>query len=256
MNKKILIYLLPLIFLGCKKQSPEIIPEPTNPDPAKPLVSTRSTNSNGHSILTTYNYNAIGKIYQEISKDEITGQEMYEDFRHKDGVLYASDTFNDDRKLSRINYSYSENKLTKMRYYEYDQYLNTEFLFERNLEYKDGQIYKISTSDINGVTGEYTVFIFSGGNVTETKTYSANGTLINSCRYEYDQKINPYFGQYSKLQSAVGYSRANVIKSVQTDHRTNTTTTANYTYDYNKADQPTAMYAVTAQRKLITNFYY
>ncbi|MEJ2882254.1 hypothetical protein [Pedobacter sp. GR22-6] len=190
MNTKILICFLPLVLLACKKHQPEILPEPNSPEQAKSLASTRSINSNGHSILVSYNYNSLGKLYQEISKDESTGMEMFQEYRHKDGILYLSDISDEQRKLSKINYTYEQNKLVKMRY------------------------------------------------------------------FEYDQKLNPYFGQYDKLQSPIAYSRSNIIKSVQTDHLSNSTVTANYSYEYNRLGQPTSMFLVGDRRKLLTTYYY
>lgn len=108
MNKKLLIYLLLLIFIACKKQ------DPTPPQPAKPLASTRSTNVNGHNILTSYNYNSNGLLYQQTTKDESTGVQLFQQYIYENGVLHRSEIYNDNRKLSSVDYTVINGKVTKM----------------------------------------------------------------------------------------------------------------------------------------------
>ena len=247
MDKKLLIFLLPIFILACKKPDPIVVPAP------KLLASTRSINTNGHSILVDYSYNNKGILYQEITKDEMTGKVLYQEYGHVNGVLHHLNISNDVRKLSSINYEYVTEKLTKMRYYDYDQYLRAELLFDRIFEYQNGQLYKIATSANTGQPGEYTLFTFNGGNVTETKTYAGNGTLLNKAQYMYDDKINPYFAQYSQLYNALAYSKSNVIKATYTDHLANTVTTTLYNYTYNTAGQPMASYSAG---KLLITFAY
>ena len=250
MNKNLLLYLIPLVLLSCKKQGQ------VTPEPAKALASIRNTNINGHSILTSYSYNNNGRLYLETTKDESTGAILFQEYRHQNGVLHISDILNDTRKFSKIEYTYASDKVTKMRYFEIDQYLNAEFLFERNFEYQNGRIYKVSTMANTGQAGEYTLFTFSGDNVAETKTYAGNGTLLLTAQYEYDNKINPYFGLYNHLFIITGYNKSNITKSVQIDHMTNGIITTRYAYTYNSANQPIAQFLASNLQQALITFNY
>ena len=259
MKKQISVYLLALVMLGCKKSG---IDDPIMPTPKVMLpsiTSTRSLNANGHYVLQKHLYNTQGKLAQEISRDETTGLELSQFYGYSNGILSYSDVSNGAKKVSKIDYILSGGKTSKMRYQTYDAMGNTELNFERSLEYKDGSIYRIATILPNGDLGQYDVYAVLSGNVVSVKTYSASGTLLITSSYEYDEKINPYLGFPDKNQSAIGYSRSNILKSTNIDHRSgNATVIQGYSYDYNQKGQPVAMYSLTSngQKSLQTTFTY
>ncbi|TWR31563.1 hypothetical protein FPZ43_03565 [Mucilaginibacter pallidiroseus] len=251
MHPRLFLYLLPFILFSCKKGEPVIKPEIT-----QRLSSTRTINDNGHSILTSYAYNDKGQLYLETIKDETAGSELYQQYIHKDGQLHASEVLNDERKLSRINYSHSNGWVSKMRYIDYDKYQNTELNFELNFVYENDLLAKVITINSNGQTGNNTVYTFANSNITETKTYNSTGTLLSSDTYQYDDRLNPYYKQYGYLYSSLAYSKANIVKAIHRDYVVNTVTTLNYTYTYNKSNQPITQTLLGGQGKIIIYYTY
>jgi len=251
MKQALFFLLLCSICISCKKHKDE---PKSNPD--EQLSYTNTYNINGHTIKNTYSYNSRGMLYEEFIKDETTGEELYQTYRHKDNMLYLSDIANDRRKVSKIKYTFLHQKLSSMEYFEYDQYENTTFLFKRSFEYAN-EHFKISNTGAGGAPGEYQIFAFSGGNVIEVSTYSASGAPVNTITYEYDGKTNPYQGKYDQLHSPEGYSKSNITKSTFTDHQNGDQVSVTaYAYEYNSAGHPTKLYSAGANRKLLKTYYY
>jgi len=259
MNKFLLFFLLIIALLSCKKSPNEMPVPPESPSNiGKALCQIKTNKETGH-VIATRLYNDAGKLYLETTKDELTGIEFYQQFFYKEGKLYRSDISNENRKRSRIDYEYFEGKLSKMRFFEFDRFQNSQLNFERYFEYKKGILRKISTKGSDGSDGEFTVFTSVNGNVIGTKTYSANGQLLNAFQFEYDNKVNPYYGQSDYFQSYLGYSKSNVVKSTFYDFSGNGSSKISlFKYEYNIQNLPVASYIVenSGLKRLIVTFEY
>lgn len=246
-------------FLACKKPIDPAPPLPSVPDSKTVMSFSRTLNPNGHFIRVQNTYGTSGLIYQELSKDESTGQEMTQVYIYKNGIIHSSEISRGDKKLTKINYNIAEEKVVNMRYLEYDEHQNTTLNFERNFEYNLGILRKISTQNSDGSNGDYELFSFQGGNVTQIQGYNSSGQLLWKDVYDYDAKKNPYRGHPDRNQSAMGYSKSNIIKLSHTDYRnTNSSADMLYSYDYNINGLPTAVYLVNSngERTLQSTYVY
>lgn len=259
MTKLLIFFLLIIGILSCKKPHNEMPELPEAPPNIKRILfQTKTTKITGN-VIATRLYNNIGKLYLETTKDDLTGLEMYQSFYYREGKLYRSDISNENRKLSKIEYEYLDDNLIRMRFFEFDQYQNSELNFERNFEYRKGLIYKITTQSSDGLKGEFVTFTMADGNVAGIKTYSAYGQLLNAFQFEYDNKVNPYFGQPDYLQSYIGYSKSNVVKSIYNDFSTNNFSKISlFKYEYNISNQPVASFLLddSGTKQTVMTFEY
>lgn len=169
------------------------------------------------------------------------GDQLYQSFTYSNSKLSEESFFQDfcDTPLSEFTYSYDDSKLIKLRQTERGLYSSTatmcdpqsgikaEVTFDYDLS---GRIKKVNHSSsyeewtYNGL-GQIAESTLYANDVVRYKTtyqYDSRGNLIsitdqsgNETRYEYDDKINPYFliNQRPHWISAFNKSPNNVIKA-------------------------------------------
>lgn len=262
MKTKIMFLLIVCTLSACKKNTQILIPSIPNveqPQTApRPMTGVKTKNINGHSIITAIGYSSLAKVNEETTMDQTTGSEMNQLFRYKDGAVYRSDIFQDDRRTNRIDYLFTGQRLETMRYLEIDNKLNAEITFELHFTYKNQILEKISTKNPQGIETGYTIFTFQDGNVSQTKTYSSMGELISSTSFTYDKKTNPYLRHPGYLHAITAYNKNNITSTRLNDPIRGKIQTNYYTYDYNKSGQPVNMYTSTENQSpnLTSTFSY
>lgn len=243
MKTKIMFLLMVCILGACRKDTQMPIPNIKQPqETLKPMIGVETKNINGHTIVTAIGYSNSAQVNEETAIDQTTGSEMNQLFRYKDGAVYRSDIFRDDRRTNRIDYLFTGQRLETMRYLEIDNKLNAEITFELHFTYKNQILEKISTKNPLGIETGYTIFTFEDGNVSQTKTYSSMGELISSISFTYDNKTNPYLHHPGHLHAITAYNKNNITSTRLNDHIRGNIRTTYYTYDYNNSGQPVNMY--------------
>ena len=237
--KNITLALLFVVILsGCKKSSTAPAPQPV-PSTTLRLSTTRTLNPNGHYILQTNTYLENGLLAKEVSKDESTGLSVTQEYFYVNQIPEYSIISNDNRRVSRINYSFVNGRLIKMDYLEYDQFGNSSLNFSRTLEYSGNLLSKTTTFSVQNKPLYYEIYSFLGENLLAVRTYSADGVVQNLTEYLYDMELNPYKGNLDKYQLALGLSKNNVTRVRYTDYNNPAASSdRRYEYEYNSEKYP------------------
>ncbi|UYQ95168.1 hypothetical protein MKQ68_08665 [Chitinophaga horti] len=236
MNKNILFGSLTLLFLAVIACEKVVCPEPDD-KPSCKVQTLRFYYVDGTYYTETYTYNELGFISEVTDKNHNGGFMSRQEYMYAGNKVAKKKLYDfNNKQVAEFHFSYTGNKLDKEEYYEFSP--DTALIIERTYQYKNNRVYRIDEKNLNVNTANYSIYTFTGANVTRIKTYkTADNTLTNDVELAYDNKKNPYYGAYP---DDPGNFRANspnnmikLIEHVKQGNPVGTSFVTEYTYNVN-----------------------
>ncbi|GAB4024869.1 hypothetical protein [Spirosoma gilvum] len=194
------------------------------------MRTTNNINYGGFPFSTTYNYTSDGQVGSFVTSMNTRGVFVYDGQNRPTQLTYYYQ-MTDESEGEVTQFTYNANEFTvNTTHVKNGITLNT----LRSANYQLDQNGHLISLTIYGNPNRVDTYTYAGDNIV--RVTSTTGTMTTITLYEYDDKINPYFG---KVAPDIGeirrFSRNNVIKI------TNGPAVSEYTYTYNSEGLPSKM---------------
>lgn len=219
------LFVIGILITSCSKDdnekytAPKYIKEVIQPDTSTPLVHSFKFNrgllisATGNTILAgKYEYDSSGRLksktkFNTLYTDENTIKYKYTyEYDSENRIIRQNKIGTNDY----IELTYQPDKVITKRFYEYENEGNLQSSLEKRELQLDsqGRIIKMINLDPEQSYSniEYEEYLYnSKGDITEVITKRSNNPFESVNKYEYDDKINPYYIAFEKYYNLTYY---------------------------------------------------
>ena len=199
------VFLLTLL-AGCKKEGSE-----TDQSRAR-VKESKFYYFDGTYYQQYYQYNQAGQLIRDEDRRDDGALMSFREYQYTASLLNSVNLHSAHARVAETKYIYEGQKLRRQEYFEVKE-TGIEKVFEQVYDYDEDVLRKITCNYFNHVPSYYITIEYDGKNISRQKTFRIpQNTLKEDAVFEYDDKINPFYGLMPVSGNARYNSFNNLVK--------------------------------------------